>query len=204
MKKYKTILNYDNLQKTDKKRSILDAVYVFSICSILGFIVETIFVYISSGVYSNRGMLYGPYCPIYGFGGVILYFLFCNLKPSKANIPYAFLVSAVFMGAFELLSGIFLKNIFNVEMWNYDGMFLAIMDYTTVPILIGWGILGTIYIFFLQPLLHKIIEMIPKTMLKRLAILIIFVYLIDFGLSVRHIILDPDFLRKMVTLEAKL
>ena len=89
-------------------------------------------------------------------------------------------------------------------MWNYDGMFLEIMDYTTVPILIGWGILGTIYIFFLQPLLHKIIEMIPKTMLKRLAILIIFVYLIDFGLSVRHIILDPDFLRKMVTLEAKL
>lgn len=180
------------------KISLVNMVYIFTICSILGFVVETIFVYLVCGRIVNRGMLFGPYCPIYGFGGIILYLLFYNLKASKTNIPYAFITAACVLGAFELLCGLGFKYILNIEMWNYDGMFLEILDYTTVPILIGWGILGTIYIFFIQPVLLKIISFVPKHLATRIAIVIVCIFLFDFGISTIRNARYPELLQKMV------
>ena len=83
-------------------------------------------------------------------------------------------------------------------MWNYDGEFLEILNYTTVPILIGWGILGTIYIYLIQPILLKIISLIPIGIVKRLAIIMVCIYIVDLGISTFHINLNPEVLYKMV------
>ena len=181
----------------DRKLSLLNMVYIFVICAMLGWGFEVIFCYFKFGYIMNRGMLYGPFCSIYGFGGLILYILFYNVKGARNNIPYTFITSATVLGAFELVSGLILTYIFNAEMWNYDGEFLEILNYTTVPILIGWGILGTLYIYLIQPLLLKIISLIPLGLVKRLAIIIICLYVIDFGISTLHINLNPEILYKM-------
>ena len=182
----------------DKKRSIVEMVYIFTICSILGWLVEEVYVFIAVGKIVNRGVLFAPMCCIYGFGAIILYLLFYNIKPNKINIPYIFITASILLGAFELLCGLGFKYILNIEMWNYDGFFLEILDYTTVPIMIGWGILGTMYVFFIQPLLSKIISFIPKSIEKRLALLIICYLFIDFGFSVFHLHGNPELLQKMV------
>lgn len=182
----------------DKKKSIVEMVYIFTICSILGWLVEEVYVFIAVGKIVNRGVLFAPMCCIYGFGAIILYLLFYNIKPTKVNIPYIFITASVLLGAFELLCGLGFKYILNIEMWNYDGFFLEILDYTTVPIMIGWGILGTMYVFFIQPLLSKIISFIPKSIEKRLALLIICYLFIDFGFSVFHLHGNPELLLKMV------
>ncbi len=195
----KIVINKDKLQLIDdKKRSLTELVYIFVICAMIGWCVEVGFVYLNVGKFTDRGMMYGPFCSIYGFGASILYLLFYNLKPSKANIPYAFIVSSVFMGAFELICGLGFKYILNIEMWNYHGRFLAILDYTTVPILIGWGILGTMYIFLLQPFLQKIISFIPKFIVKRLALTIVIAYFLDFAFSAFNIHVNPEILQKLV------
>lgn len=182
----------------DRKRSIVEMVYIFTICSVLGWLVEEVYVFIAVGKIVNRGVLFAPMCCIYGFGAIILYLLFYNIKPTKINIPYIFITASVLLGAFELLCGLGFKYILNIEMWNYDGFFLEILDYTTVPIMIGWGILGTMYVFFIQPLLSKIISFIPKSIEKRLALLIICYLFIDFGFSVFHLHGNPELLLKMV------
>ena len=182
----------------DRKISLLNMVYIFVICAFLGWIFEVIYCYLLFGQFVNRGMVFGPFCSIYGLGGVILYLLFYNVKSTTNNIPYTFITASIVLGAFELLSGIILKYIFNVEMWNYNGAFLEILNYTTVPILIGWGILGTIYIYAIQPFLFKIISIIPIGIVKRLAIIIFCAYVINFGLSTFNITLNPEVLYKMV------
>ncbi|MEG1059128.1 MAG: putative ABC transporter permease [Clostridia bacterium] len=182
----------------NKKISFTDIVFIFIICAFLGWVIEVLYVYLNVGRIVSRGMLYGPFCTIYGFGSLILYLLFYNLKPSKINIPYTFLTSACVMGAFELVCGLGFKYILGIEMWNYSGKFLSILNYTTVPILIGWGILGTIYVFFLQPFLMKIISFIPKNITKRLAIIITVMYFMNFVLSVFNIHLNPEILYKLV------
>ncbi len=133
----------------DRKISLINIVYIFIICAFIGWCFEEIFCYLYFGKWVKRGMMYGPFCTIYGFGGTILYLLFYNVKGTKKNIPYTFLTSALILGAFELLSGLALKYIFNQEMWNYNGEFLEILDYTTVPILIGWrNTWNNLYMFF--------------------------------------------------------
>ncbi len=192
----------DKLDLMDNKKiSIYDIVFIFIICAMLGWLVEVLYVFLDVGKIVDRGMLYGPFCSIYGFGATILYLLFYNLKPSKINIPYTFIASAVFMGAFELTCGLLFKYVLGIEMWNYDGKFLEIFDYTTVPILIGWGVLGTIYVFFLQPLLMKIISFLPEKFIKKLALILATLYFFNFVASVFNIKFNPEILYKLVNPE---
>ena len=83
-------------------------------------------------------------------------------------------------------------------MWNYSGHFLNILNYTTVPILIGWGILGTLYVFFIHPLLIKIINLVPKNFKKRLAYILVIIFLFDTVFSIFRIINNQDILYKLV------
>lgn len=198
MKKLEKVnISYKVDKIDDTKLSIFNMIYIFVICAFLGWCFEVLFCYIQFGYIMNRGMLFGPFCSIYGFGGVILYLLFYDVKASVINIPYTFITASLILGAFELVSGLILKHIFKVEMWNYDGQFLVILHYTTIPILIGWGILGTLYIYLIQPLFFKIISFIPARFVKRLAVIIVILYLVDFGISTFNINLNPEILYKM-------
>ena len=192
------IVNTIKSTKNDEKLSVINMIYIFTICSLIGYLVEILYVFLVVGKLVNRGMLYGPYCPIYGFGGIILYLLFYNLKKDKRYIPYAFFVSSVVLGTFELLSGLFFKYICGIEMWNYSGHFLNILNYTTVPILIGWGILGTLYVFFLHPVLIKIINVIPLGFKRRLAYILVCIFLFDTVFSIFRIINNQDILYRLV------
>ena len=192
--------SYNRLIKLENKNKVTftNMVYVFMLCAILGWLVEIVYVFLVSGKIVSRGITYGPYCSIYGFGAIILYLIFHNVKPTKINIPHVFFITAITMGAFELLCGLGFKHIFNIEMWSYDGQFLEILDYTTVPILIGWGILGTTFVFFVQPILLKIISLIPENLSKSIATIIVVVYFLDVAFSTFNIYVNPEVLYKLV------
>lgn len=193
-----SIKKFDELDEDIKKISFENMVFIFFICSVIGFIVETVFVFLKFGKFSNRGMTFGPYCTIYGLGGLILYLFFHGIKPTRKNIPYTFISTAIVMGTFELVSGLVLKHVFNIEMWNYDTEFLPILHYTSVPVMIGWGILATMYVYFIQPLLLKIISYVPKNITKKIAFILLFVYIVDLGLSTINIYSNPEVLYNLV------
>lgn len=193
-KSYTKLLELENKHKV----TLVTMIYIFIICAVIGWFVELGYVYLTNGKIVNRGMTYGPYCSIYGVGALILYLIFHNTKITKKNIPYTFFATAIIMGSFELLCGLGFKHILGIEMWSYDGQFLEILDYTTVPILIGWGVLSTIFVFLIQPTLLKIIDLIPKNIVKSIATIIAIVYLLDFSFSVFNIHLNPEILYKLV------
>ena len=111
MKKLPKVINisYKVDRINEKKISLINMIYIFIICSFLGWGFEVIFCYFKFGYIMNRGMLYGPFCSIYGIGGIILYLLFYNVKTTKNNIVYTFITAAIILGAFELLSGLILN-----------------------------------------------------------------------------------------------
>jgi len=193
-KTYKKLVRLEENHKV----TLTNMVYVFIICAIIGWLVEVGYVYLITGKIVSRGMTYGPYCSIYGFGALILYLIFHNIPSEKKYIPYVFFVSALTMGAFELACGLTFKNVFNIEMWSYDGQFLEILNYTTVPIVIGWGILSTIFVFLVQPMLFKIIHLIPEKIVKSVALVIAIIYFLDFAFSIFNIYVNPEILYKLV------
>lgn len=184
-----------------QKPSISEMIVVFTIASIIGFLIETGYVFLSVGKIVKRGMLFGPYCPIYGFGALILYLCFYNVKAKRSNIPLIFVSASLILGTFELICGLIFKHIFNIEMWNYSDKPLNILNYTTLPILIGWGILGTIYVFFLHPIILKLVRHITPVLLKKVAITICAIFILDFIISTRRIWINPNVLNNLVNPE---
>jgi len=193
-----SIKKFDEFDEDKEKITFENMVFIFFIAAVIGFIIETIFVFLKFGEFSNRGMTFGPYCTIYGIGALILYLFFHRIKPVKKNIPYTFISTAIIMGTFELVSGLILKHVFGIEMWNYDNEFLPILHYTSVPVMIGWGILATMYVYFIQPLLLKIISYVPKNITKKIAFILLFIYIVDLGLSTINIYSNPEVLYKLV------
>ncbi|MFR6329762.1 MAG: putative ABC transporter permease [Eisenbergiella sp.] len=55
-------------------------VAAFCIYSVLGWLVESIYMSICNHRLTNRGFAKGPFCPIYGFGALVGYFC-CVLLP---------------------------------------------------------------------------------------------------------------------------
>ena len=56
----------------NSKKKFVYWILIFLIGSLIGWIYEEIFYFVTENTISNRGFFYGPYLPVYGFGSVIL------------------------------------------------------------------------------------------------------------------------------------
>lgn len=195
----KSSKHFELIKFNRHKATFAEIVLVFTFAAIVGYFVETAYVYLAVGKIVKRGMLMGPYCPIYGFGALILYYCFYETKPTKAKIPIIFGVASLLLGSFELLCGLGFKHILGIEMWNYSSKFLNILNYTTVPILIGWGILGTLYVFFIHPIILKFIDLVPKKFMNKIAIIIVCIFIVDLLISTNRINVNPQILTDLVS-----
>ena len=92
----------------------------FFIYSILGYISEVIYCSIPQHRFVNRGFLYGPYLPIYGFGGLIVYVL---PAPIKGNIFLLFASAFVLTSCLEYFTSWLLEKCFSVKLWDYSKHF---------------------------------------------------------------------------------
>ena len=64
-----------------KLKRLRDIFLMFMACAFLGWIYEVLVGFLETHVgYVNRGFLFGPYLPIYGFGGIILIALLTSIR----------------------------------------------------------------------------------------------------------------------------
>ena len=136
--------------------------WIFTICSFLGLIIETIWhvTVVDPGVYQDRaGMLWGPLSPIYGFGGGLMT-IFLNRLHDKP-IWVTFIVSAIVGGAFEYFTSWYLQYAFGITAWDYSGTFLNIDGRTNFMFMCMWGVLGCVWVRLLLPIMLYFMKKIP-------------------------------------------
>lgn len=107
---------------------------------------------------ARRGVIYGPFSPIYGAGAVIMCYLLLRKKLSNAQV---FLYSALIGGGFEYLISLCQEVFTHTKSWDYSGKFLNIDGRTTIPFMLVWGLLGFLIVKVVYPFLSKKIESIP-------------------------------------------
>lgn len=154
----------------------INALYFFSL---FGFILESTVYKISK---SNRhsGIFYGPLTMVYGFGVLSLIlikkYFFDKLNYNKyLKLIIVFIVSTITLTLVEYLGGNILNLIFKIDMWDYTKKTFNIGKYICLELALIWGLMGTIYIYYLKEFFDKFINLIPK----KLTNLIIIVNLID-------------------------
>ena len=142
------------LKKT-KKDKLFDAILYFFIYAFLGWVLETIYAIFIHGHFVKRGFLYGPICPIYGFGAVILIMATKNLygKPFKK-----FLIATIAFTVFEYIVSYLLEVLFGLRWWDYTNDFLNINGRVSLLYSIFWGIIGLFLLEKLHPFIQNLIQ----------------------------------------------
>lgn len=129
--------------------------FVFLIGSVLGSFYEEILHFVQTWyetgvpVWSlRRGVIYGPFNVIYGFGAAAMTF-FLVRKPYKWW--EIFLYSALLGGVIEYMISWLQEFFTHTRSWDYHDLWLNIDGRTTIPYMLVWGVLGLILVkFFLS------------------------------------------------------
>jgi Predicted membrane protein len=154
----------------------------FSAYSVIGWICETIYCSYLSHKYINRGFLNGPYCPVYGFGGVLLYYA---LEPLPHNAGLVFLSGMLLTTTLEYITSVLLETLFHAKWWdysdhryNYKGR-ICLLNSTL------FGLLSVAMIFFIQPFLAFVVLLIPPMGRTVVSISLVVIFSADLFVTIR-------------------
>lgn len=100
---------------------------------------------------SRRGLVYGPFSPVYGMGAVGIYLAFYR---TRANRLICFFGGALAGGILEYGLSVLQELIFSTRSWDYSDRLLDIGGRTTIPYMLFWGLLVVIAAHWLYPLLE--------------------------------------------------
>ena len=160
--------------------SLFSLIMMFFIFSNFGWTWEVFYYFLMKGRLINRGVLHGPWLPIYGFGGLMILVLLNKLRKR----PVIFFFSAITLcGTVEYLTGWWLETFFNSRWWNYDGYFLNLNGRICAEGLFVFGICALAFIYVLAPVLDNLIRKMNRKILVPIAVVLLILYSFDFVYS---------------------
>ena len=137
-----------------------DIIWYMILFSIIGLLIETIYGFITTGILESRkGLILGPFCPIYGIGAAFLIIILNNYKDSKIKL---FLGGALVGTIFEYICSYILQVVYGSRFWDYSYTTYQINGRVSLTYTIFWGILAVILMKIIKPNLDKLIARIPK------------------------------------------
>ena len=125
---------------------------IFLIGCLTGWIYEEIFYWYTEGMLRNRGILYGPWLPIYGVGALGIY----AMKPFKKNPAVLFLLSAGITGVVEYIIGWIAIRCFGMRLWDYRGLFGNISGIICVRSVVSFALLGLVFHYLIEPSTERV------------------------------------------------
>lgn len=161
--------------------SFYDIVIYFVLFAIAGYICEVIFAAIVLGKFVNRGSLNGPWCPIYGFGVVIV--AIC-LKPLSKSLLVLFIGSVLLTSVLEYFTGYILEKVFDQKWWDYSDEKFNLGGYICLKFSLLWGVACTAVVKLVLPAVDAVIRVVPHFVALIVTGVIVAVMLIDLTATV--------------------
>ena len=177
---------------------ITEVIFIFVIYSFFLFFLESVYKSILQKKIVNSGFLIGPFCPIYGYGALILYYA---LKGFANNIIILFIISFVVLSIWEYIVGVLLEFIFKTKYWDYSNNFLNIKGRVCLLNSVFWGILGVLFMLVIHPWICKVIANIPIVYLVVFIVVSITYIIVDTIITATNIIKVNIKLEKIEELE---
>ena len=158
----------------------------FMLYSFLGWLIETTYCSLHQHRLVPRGFLYGPVCPIYGTG-VLLMILF--FTPLTDHILLFYLVSVVVMSGWEYFVGWLLEVTTHVKYWDYSQYRFNLKGRICLWVALVWGLLSYVVIFWIHPPIQELYSRIPGWLVNSLCAVLLVLLLTDTVLTIRHLAL---------------
>lgn len=151
----------------------------FFLYSILGWIYETIYCSIKGLKWDNRGMLMGPYCPIYGVGAV-LDVLLCSEMTSYASVFFVCVVGSAIM---EYATSYATERLFHAVWWDYSNIPFNIKGRVCLSCSLAFGVAGIVVLYGIHPYMVRFTNLIPYQAQEILALFFMAFFAADCALT---------------------
>jgi len=160
----------------------------FMLYSIIGWCYEVFLeVVVYRWGFSNRGFLFGPYCPVYGFGALTFILLLKNLKSKKIKIfkinitPILVFLGIMLISTLIELVASYLLEIFTGKwLWDYNFYAFNFQGRIALNPSVRFGLGGMLFMYVLQPLFEKICDKMGEKKQKIFSTICLLVLGIDF------------------------
>ena len=166
------------------------------IYSFVGWLLESTYIALYQKKLINSGFLYGPFCPIYGFGSLILIYIF---KYLQYNIFLIFITSILIMSLWEYFIGWLMELIFQMKWWDYSNRFFNIKGRICLLNSFFWGILSLLLIKGLHPFIEKLITFNLTLMIITFFLFLYLIIDIIFSI-IKHINLETVIIKQYKSL----
>ena len=165
-----------------RKYSIWSLILLFVIFSVIGWMWE-VSLHLMQGGFVNRGVLHGPWLPIYGSGGVLVLVL---LKKVRQNPALTFILTVITCGILEYTTSWYLETFKGHKWWDYSGYLLNLNGRICAEGLLVFGLGGCAFIYIFAPRLDDLIEKIPLKIQITLCVILMGLFITDQAYSHKH------------------
>ena len=139
-------------------QTLLHYILFFFAASVLGWLMEVTCKLIQFHRFINRGFLIGPYCPIYGFGAVLVTVLLSRYADSPVVV---FLMAMLVCGSLEYLASYLMEKLFHARWWDYSHKRFQLNGRVCANTLIPFGLLGLTMVYIVKPFLFRLFDSLP-------------------------------------------
>lgn len=159
----------------------------FMLYSVMGWLYEVFLeVVVYQWGYSDRGVLFGPYCPIYGVGATIFVLAFYNYKKKSVVNPILKLI-ALFLGCMLIATLIELITTYILEFLTGSWPWQTYVDYAinfqgriALSPSIRFGLGGLLFLYVMQPFFDKVLGKFKKKTVCITGIVLLVILAVDF------------------------
>lgn len=135
--------------------SVPSLVLLFFLFSFTGWVWEVSIHLVRDGVFVDRGVLHGPWLPIYGVGGLLILVLLARFR----SRPLAeFGAAVVLCGAVEYFTSWYLETLYGLKWWDYTGYLLNLNGRICAEGLLTFGVFGLVIVYVAAPMLDDLIR----------------------------------------------
>lgn len=151
-------------------------VLLFLTFAIAGWLWEVVLHIAQTGDFVKRGMLNGPWLPIYGVGGVMSVVF---LKKYISNPIKTLGIMVVMFGILEYLTSYVLELIHGIRWWDYTGYFMNLNGRICLEGVLIFTFAGAAVVYFLAPFFASIYDKINKTIKIVVCVVLMTLFVID-------------------------
>ena len=156
-------------------------ILLFFVTAMLGWVMEVVCKLIQFHRFINRGFLIGPYCPIYGFGSVLITLLLSRYAESPLVV---FLMGMIICGTLEYLTSYLMEKLFHARWWDYSNFRFNLQGRVCLLGALIFGLGGVGVVLGSQPYVERVTDMIPLPMLHTLVTVLALITIIDLAITV--------------------
>lgn len=160
----------------------------FAVYALCGWLLETVYASVKQQQFVNRGFMFGCFCPIYGFGALLILNV-AEWTEARFEEPFVrvialICVSAVLVTLLEYVTGLALDKVFQRKWWDYSGNKWNLGGYVCAGYSLLWGFIACLLTELIHPAVLRMLALATDRIIMTAAWCVLVYFILDVVLSI--------------------